>query len=320
MIYWKRIMQVYHRIAALLVATVLRPGAAFIPSNFDLWQRRGYHILPLHFYSPIPDTRNLEAEGVWTRERETPGIDWNVACQIEHLNNYLAPFGEEFSARLHNGSLSQLGFHLPNDAFVGMDPAMLYAMIRYYQPKQVMEIGSGHSTRVAMAAMLENGSGDLVSVDPYPNPQLRKDLSSLGYHVIEKRAERVSPDSYDRLRANDVLFIDSSHTVRIGGDVTYLVLEVLPRLQPGVIVHFHDIFLPDEYPKEYVLDKHFFWAEQYLLHGFLLFNLEYEILCASHYLALKHRDLTERCFPGATWYGGGSLWIRRKTTAAKTFR
>lgn len=309
--YSQHLKRVYHRIAGTLVASVLRPGAAYDKRNFELWQRKGYHILPLHFYSPIPDTRTLEDDGVWSQRRETPGIDWNSACQIEHLTDLLAPFGKEFFEKLKNGSLNQVGFELVNDAFVGTDPASLYAMLRFYRPRQVFEVGSGHSTRVMMAALLENGAGDLVSVDPYSNPQLRKDFDNPQYRVIETRVERLPLEVFSRLERNDVLFVDSSHTVRTGGDVTHLLLEVLPRLNAGVLVHFHDIFLPDEYPKEYILEQRHFWAEQYLLHAFLLFNSDYEIVLANNYIAQKHRELVELCFPGADWYGGGSIWIRR---------
>jgi hypothetical protein len=309
--YPRQIKRIYHRVAGQVVAAVLRPGAAYDPRNFELWQRRGYHILPLTFYSPIPDTRSLETDGAWAHQQETLGIDWNVACQTAHLKDLLAPYGEEFTKNLSEGNLNELGFRLPNDAFVGIDPASLYAMLRHYRPKQVVEIGSGHSTRVMMAALLQNGSGELVSVDPYQDAQLFRDLSSTGYHVVEKRVEQLPAGFFDRLRAGDVLFIDSSHTVRTGGDVTYLFLEVLPRLKAGVLVHFHDIFMPDEYPRHYFVNELCFWAEQYLLHGFLLFNSTFEIVLANHYLSAKYQSLLRQCFPRAPWYDGCSFWIRR---------
>lgn len=311
MSYPKVLKKFYHRIVGRAVATVLRPGAAYDSQNFELWQRQGYHILPLHFYSPIPDTRMLEAEGVWTQHQEAQAIEWNVSGQIAHLSSLLAPFGSEFAMSLRSGTLARFGFHLPNDAFVGIDPVSLYAMVRHYRPGQIVEIGSGHSSRVMAASLLENGAGKLTSIDPYPNKQLSKDLLSTDYEVIDQRVQQIPLEFFDRLRPNDILFIDSSHTVRVAGDVNYLLLEVIPRLQPGVLVHFHDIFLPDEYPREYILEKRFFWAEQYLLHAFLLFNTAFEILLANHYLTVRHLDHLIDCFPEAQEYYGGSFWIRR---------
>lgn len=268
----QRLKQAYHRSAARLVATILRPGATYLPGNFDIWQLRGYHILPVHFYSPVPDTRVLESSDLWTRSKELSGIDWNLECQIEHLVNIFPPFGEEFARELANGQLRRYGFSLDNDAFGGVDPLVLYAFLRHYEPDLVLEIGSGHSSRVMAAALSRNGKGDLISVDPYPSEQLRAELHDFPHTVIEQKVEQLPFDLFDRLNFGDVLFIDSTHTVRSGGDVNFLFLEVLPRLRPGVIVHIHDIFLPEEYPREWVLDKHIFWAEQYLLQAFLLFN------------------------------------------------
>src|SRR5207247_5820903 len=106
------------------------------------------------------------------------------------------------------------------------------------------------------------------------------------------------------LQSGDVLFIDSSHTVKIGGDVNYLFLEVLPRLKPGVIVHVHDIFLPFEYPREWVRDDFRFWAEQYLLQAFLTFNSEFQVLMANNYLNHSYAKVLRRAFQGLLFCAG----------------
>ena len=121
------------------------------------------------------------------------------------------------------------------------------------------------------------------------------------------------------LEAGDVLFVDSSHVLAIGSDVQHLVLRVLPRLSPGVVVHFHDIFLPAEYPREWVLERFRFWNEQYALHAFLAFNDAYRVLWAGHFLHLTQPDALRRAFSGyrsAAVVRGrpslpGSFWIRR---------
>ena len=119
-------------------------------------------------------------------------------------------------------------------------------------------------------------------------------------------------DFFSQLESGDILFIDSSHTVKIGSDVNYLFLEVLPRLRPGVIVHVHDIFLPFEYRRDWVLEEFRFWTEQYLLQSFLTFNSEFEVLMANYYLYHYHQDQLKAVFPNLSSWIGGSFWLRRK--------
>ena len=119
-------------------------------------------------------------------------------------------------------------------------------------------------------------------------------------------------DFFSQLESGDILFIDSSHTVKIGSDVNYLFLEVLPRLRPGVIVHVHDIFLPFEYRRDWVLEEFRFWTEQYLLQSFLTFNSEFEVLMANYYLFHYHQDQLKAVFPNLSSWIGGSFWLRRK--------
>ena len=120
--------------------------------------------------------------------------------------------------------------------------------------------------------------------------------------------------------ARDILFIDSSHVAQIGSDVTYLFLEIIPRLHPGVVVHIHDIFLPMEMRKEWVLDEMRFWTEQYLLQAFLAFNREFEVLMANSYLGLYHVDVLRATFPRSPWWGGGSFWMRRMARPQPTLQ
>jgi hypothetical protein len=117
---------------------------------------------------------------------------------------------------------------------------------------------------------------------------------------------------FEELEAGDILFIDTSHVVAIGSDVNYLLLEVLPRLRPGVIVHVHDIYFPTEYPRDWVLNERRFWTEQYLLQAFLTFNSEYAVLLCNNFLSRHHGALMRETFPRSPWWGGGSCWIRRR--------
>ena len=124
--------------------------------------------------------------------------------------------------------------------------------------------------------------------------------------------EDVGFEPFEELVENDILFIDSSHVVRIGGDVNFLYLDVLPRLKPGVIVQVHDVFLPREYPRQLVMEQHQFWSEQYVLQAFLALNDQYEVLFANNFLAHSYWDEVRAAFPTAQYWGGSSFWIRRK--------
>jgi hypothetical protein len=134
--------------------------------------------------------------------------------------------------------------------------------------------------------------------------------------LIGKKVQDIGLEFFSQLGSGDILFIDSSHTVKIGSDVNYLFLEVLPRLNPGVIVHVHDIFLPFEYRRDWVLDEFRFWTEQYLLQAFLTFNCEFEVLLANYYLSHYHQERLQAAFPGLPRWIGGSFWMRRKPIAA----
>jgi hypothetical protein len=121
---------------------------------------------------------------------------------------------------------------------------------------------------------------------------------------------------FSQLRSGDILFIDSSHTVKAGSDVNYLFLEVLPRLNAGVIVHVHDIFFPFDYRRDWIMEKFRFWSEQYLLQAFLMFNFEFKVLMANSYLNHYHLPDLKAAFPNLHDWIGGSFWMRRKLPGA----
>ena len=108
------------------------------------------------------------------------------------------------------------------------------------------------------------------------------------------------------------MFVDSTHVCKIASDVNYVLFEILPRLKPGVVVHFHDIFLPQDYPREWVVDHHLFWNEQYLILAFLLFNNAFEVLFSARYFGEYELEKFKRAYPYLPAYGGCSLWIQRK--------
>jgi Methyltransferase domain len=280
---------------------------------FQTWERHGFHVTPVHFYQPIPDTQALP-KALWTQPSDLLGIDINEAMQLDLLR-FFSKFRDEYKRFPTKPTTGENQFYLNNLLFDGVDALVAYCMVRHFQPRLIIEVGGGFSSLVLGDAAVRNKDSALTCVEPFPRGFLRDGFPGL-QSLIEKKVQDIDLNFFSQLRADDMLFIDSSHTVKIGGDVNYLFLEVLPRLKPGVIVHVHDIFLPFEYRRDWVLDEFRFWTEQYLLQAFLMFNSEFEVLMANSYLAHYHQEDFKAAFPDLPNWGGGSFWMRRKARAA----
>jgi hypothetical protein len=204
-----------------------------------------------------------------------------------------------------------------------VDAEILYSLVRHLRPARIIEIGSGITTLLSAAAIRKNQQEDpsydcsFTCIEPYP---VRLDMQALpsNFKVIPTRAQAVSPDLFQELEAGDILFIDSSHVCRTGSDVNFELLEIVPALNPGVWIHFHDIFLPWEYPRSWVLGARRFLNEQYLLQAFLSFNPKFEVAWGSYHMLQAHPRELDAAFatfsvditaPGT--FLPGSFWIRR---------
>jgi len=278
------------------------------PELFLNWERHGFHVTPVHFYEPIPDTQSLP-ETLWSQPSELVGIDMNQSTQLDLLRSHFTKLGDEYNKLPIEPPPGQ------KRPFRGVDALVAYCMIRHFQPELIAEVGSGWSSLVLGQGAAKNKNSALICIDPFPSDVLRKGFPGLR-SLIEKKIQDIDLEFFSQLGSGDVLFIDSSHTVKIGVDVNYLFLEVLPRLRPGVIVHVHDIFLPFEYRRDWVLDEFRFWTEQYILQAFLTFNSEFEVLLANSYLNHYHQQELKAAFRGLSSWAGGSFWMRRKPIAA----
>ena len=265
-------------------------------SRPDLSDRWGYHIRPIHYYEPLPDFRAITAEQI-KRRRTYSGIDFKWEEQLGLLRE-LATYRDE---------LATVEVEFDNDFFNGFDAAVYYSLIRQLQPARIIEIGGGHSTRIAAKALARNGKGRLTCVEPYPEARLLD--ANLNVEIIQKRVEEIDVDFFACLEANDILFIDSSHAVKFGSDVCYEFLEVLPLLNQGVWIHVHDIFFPHDYPAEWLLDRRLALNEQYLLEAFLAFNKSFVPQLANYWICLDHADAAARLWSGDT--RASSLWMKR---------
>jgi hypothetical protein len=183
-------------------------------------------------------------------------------------------------------------------------------MVRHLRPSRILEVGSGFSTRLSALAALKNGNTELICVEPSPDEALQRGFAGVST-LIKERVQDVDAELFNQLGDGDVLFVDSSHVSTIGSDVNYLLLDVLPRLNAGVVVHFHDVYLPFEFRKDWVLEELRFWNEQYLLHAFLAFNHDFEVVFGNNYMEHEFPREMRNIFPSSPWWGGGSFWIRR---------
>jgi predicted O-methyltransferase YrrM len=280
--------------------------------SFREWEARGLHVTPVHYYQPVPDTRALP-EDLWERRSPMTGVDLQVGEQPRWLER-IATHREEYDALPAGPTGDPLQFHFGNQAFGPVDAEVLYGLVRVLRPRRVVEVGSGWSTRLIAQALRANAAEDpshscrFVTIDPTPDPV----LGALA-EVIPAGVQDADRALFAGLDRNDVLFIDSSHVAAIGSDVVLEILELLPSLRSGVIVHFHDIFLPAEYPRAWVMDHHRFWNEQYLLQAFLAYNAAFEVMLANSWLHLAHPEVLRRIFgryvPGVL---PGSFWLRRR--------
>jgi hypothetical protein len=214
-------------------------------------------------------------------------------------------YGDRLAA-LASADRNPVGFTLDNDYYSSPDAEVLYCVIREARPSRLVEVGSGHSTRIARLAIIDGGlATTLVSIDPHP----RIDISGLADVVCAEPVESGAGRSQlAALAAGDILFIDSSHEIRPGNDVTTLCLQVLPALPSGVLVHVDDIFLPYDYPQAWI-DAGWGWTEQYLVQALLDGTDRYEVLWPGHYFQRTRPEFASH-FPQLGARMAKSLWLR----------
>ena len=296
--------------AALLLRGVRRIGIRRLPASRNTLLDLGVYPLRAHYYEPQFDNR--QPRRPFTAERALPGIDWNAAGQLRELARMT------FAAELADLPVQPTGgldFHLDNGAFASGDAEAWYQTIRVRKPRRIFEIGSGHSTRMALRALARNRAEDPayackhVCVEPYEMPWLEQ----TGVTVVREKVEELDVAFFAELEADDILFIDSSHVIRPQGDVLYEYLELLPTLRPGVIVHVHDIFSPRDYLPQWLVGDIRFWNEQYLLEAFLTGNDQWEIVAALNWLHHNHYDALRAVAPHLRpEREPGSFYLRRK--------
>jgi hypothetical protein len=259
----------------------------------------------------------VDVERIRPRFRRDPSPDALAAIAIDreaHLalwREFLPllaaiPFDDDGSAGLR--------YRFRNPAFSYGDGSVLYAMLRRFCPRRVVEVGSGWSSACAVdtAERYLPHAVEFTFVDPHP--ELLKELlgdHAGSYSIHATEVQDVPLEVFRALQAGDFLFIDSTHVVKTGSDVCHLLFEVLPRLELGVFVHFHDVFWPFEYGREWVLEQNRSWNEIYALRAFLMFNDAFRIRFFNDYFVHHFRDVVAKDYPTLLKNSGGSLWLEK---------
>jgi hypothetical protein len=279
-------------------------------------ERVGLHALRASYDSPIPRTRALPPD-IFERESPMRAIDWGLEDQLNFFEHELGPYFSEFQPGAEPDA--PVGtFRLGNQTYDRVDAELLYATVRHLKPRRFVELGSGYSTLVAWDALRANSAegheAELSVLDPHPSPHVTSH-PELAARVSAVAAQDISEETVARLEPSDVLFVDTSHTVKIGGDVNRIILDLLPQVGPGVVVHFHDVFLPRDYSRGHLANAHY-WTEQYLLQAFLMYNDEWEVLVSAQTLARRAPELVGRLIRSyGVGVSPGAIWLRRRGAA-----
>ncbi len=285
---------------------------------FSEWEKKGTHISSTHFYHPIPNLSQL-GDDFWDKEFSMKGVKINLSFQLELLLEFRDKFAMEFNALpIHKSEVKETWeYFVQNGNFTSVDGEILYCFVRKFMPTRIIEIGSGYSTFLISKAISVNIERDksyeinLTCVEPYPRDFFKTSIPFLS-ELIEKPIQEIDLALFKSLKENDILFIDSTHVFKYGSDVETEVFEILPTLEKGVIIHFHDIFWPKNYPEKWIKEHGWFWNEQHFLQAFLMFNDSFEIIWSS---SLIHKyntiELADIIKSYSKIENPGSLWIRK---------
>jgi len=270
---------------------------------------------PGHFYSPVVDPAELDPARIWPDQPQIAGIDFNETSHQRILREAFPRFIREYDYPERLEETSKLtDFYTQNSQFSWLDSRTLFVLLREWRPRRLIEVGSGFSTLLVadVNRRFLDASLEITCIEPYPREFVRNGIPGVE-RLIERKVQDVPLQEFGALRSGDILFIDSSHVAKTGSDVNFLYFEVLPRLDTGVRVHIHDIFLPHDYPREWVLDENRSWNEQYLLRALLMYSRAFRVVFGCGYACWRFPELVRAALalPGGPVFGGGSFWIER---------
>lgn len=267
-----------------------------------------------HFYSTTPNNEDIDTGlNVAISTKNIAGIDFNVKNQLKLVQKFVniqksIPFTEEKN--------EEYRYYFNNNAYSHGCAETLYCMMQAFKPKNIIEIGSGFSSALILDTNEKyfNSKINCTFIEPYPEENFYLRLKQEDYQnvkIYKNKLQELDSDIFRELKKNDILFIDSSHVCKTGSDVHKIIFEILPKLQKGVIIHFHDIIYPFEYPEQW-LRRGIFWNEAYLLRAFLQYNEKFKILLWGSYLHNNHSENLKKMGSFLSSYSGGSIWIIKK--------
>jgi hypothetical protein len=252
-------------------------------TKIKMFERLGYNVSRVEdYYSPLPTYSTIKKnQPRWDKPSSMAGIKYDIASFQSHLTDLISKYGEEFKALPSYQEHRSIGF---GPGYTEVDAFVQYMMIRNSKPSRYIEVGSGLSTYYCSLAAKRNqqegSSLKIKCIEPYPYNKL---YTIENIEVVKDEIQNIDKNIFLELEVNDILFIDSTHVVKIDGDVPFLFLEVLPILKKGTLIHIHDIPFPfnTPYPSEYwITGKNWpkYWNEAMLLQAFLMFNDSFEII------------------------------------------
>jgi Rps23 Pro-64 3,4-dihydroxylase Tpa1-like proline 4-hydroxylase len=272
------------------------------------------HVPAGHFYSPIISIDNIrQAEArIWPSNPEILEIDFNDTSHKYILSNIFPRYIDAYDYPAYCEEGNESGFYTENSQFSWLDAKALFVMLRYLCPKNMIEIGSGYSSLLTadVNRRFLNSELNFTCVEPYPRNFLLQGVPGIS-SLIQQKVEDLPVSIFTSLKSGDILFIDSSHVVKTGGDVNYIFFEIIPRLATGVFIHIHDIFLPADYPKDWVINERRSWNEQYLVQAALMYTKTFDISFSCAYALHRYPSLLKQVLKGDL-YGGGSIWLQKK--------
>lgn len=264
---------------------------------------------PGHYYSPIvaPNMlpRPLPRSAMLGVVIDMVAMEQLYRALLPHMEYLTLPTQQEPGSR----------YYVDNHMY-GIGDALIYAgMIRHLRPRRVIEVGSGFSSAVLLDTLdlSPDLNTQLIFIEPYTE-RLDALLRPVDHHrvrIIRSGVQSVPLDVFTQLGAGDILFLDTTHISKTGSDVNFELFEVLPRLAPGVWVHFHDVFPDFEYPESWVFDENRSWNELYALRAFLQYNDVFRVRYANKDFARSHTDLVRATCPRILENPGGGLWLQK---------
>lgn len=270
---------------------------------------------PGHFYSPITSLEDIQKndEKIFGNiPRTILGIDIGEKEQQNLLTNFITYYEEMPFTPLKS---EKLRYYYENPAYSYSDAIMLHCMIRELCPRKIIEVGSGFSSCMILDTndLYFEGSILTTFIEPYPELLLSliRDEDKSKATIIPSCLQDVDLEQFEALEANDILFIDSTHVSKVNSDVNRIFFDILPRLSSGVYIHFHDIFFPFEYPKDWVYEGRS-WNEAYILRAFLQFNSSFRIVLMNTFMEHFHKQFFQKNMPLCLKNLGGSIWLQKK--------